>query len=123
MILVDTSVWAEHIRREVRPLSALLLAGLVLAHPFVIGEIAMGNLRQRDVFLRGLQDLPQAVVATDHEVMRFIDRDRLFGSGIGYVDAHLLAAARLSSGAALWTFNKRLNAVAARLGLAYEPAV
>jgi len=123
VILVDTSVWAEHIRREVRPLSALLLAGLVLAHPFVIGEIAMGNLRQRDVFLRGLQDLPQAVVATDHEVMRFIDRDRLFGSGIGYVDAHLLAAARLSSGAALWTFNKRLNAVAARLGLAYEPAV
>ena len=123
MILVDTSVWAEHIRREVRPLSALLLAGLVLAHPFVIGEIAMGNLRQRDVFLRGLQDLPQAVVATDREVMRFIDRDRLFGSGIGYVDAHLLAAARLSSDAALWTFDKRLNVVAARLGLAYEPAV
>jgi len=123
VILVDTSVWAEHIRREVRPLSALLLAGLVLAHPFVIGEIAMGNLRQRDVFLRGLQDLPQAVVATDREVMRFIDRDRLFGSGIGYVDAHLLAAARLSSDAALWTFDKRLNVVAARLGLAYEPAV
>ncbi len=123
MTLVDTSVWAEHIRREVGPLSAALLAGLVLAHPFVIGEIAMGNLRQRDVFLRGLQDLPQAVVAADHEVMRFIDQHRLFGSGIGYVDAHLLAAAQLSVDATLWTFDKRLNAVAARLGLAYQPAV
>jgi predicted nucleic acid-binding protein len=121
VILVDTSVWAQHIRREVRSLSILLEAAEVLTHPFVIGEIAMGNLRQRDVVLRDLQDLRQAIVATDQEVLQLIDRNSLFGRGIGYVDAHLLAAARLSAGTLLWTFDKRLVATAVQLRLEYQP--
>jgi predicted nucleic acid-binding protein len=121
VILVDTSVWAQHIRREVRSLSILLEAAEVLTHPFVIGEIAMGNLRQRDVVLRDLQDLQQAIVATDQEVLQLIDRNSLFGRGIGYVDAHLLAAARLSAGTLLWTFDKRLVATAVQLRLEYQP--
>jgi hypothetical protein len=76
-------------------------------------------LRRRDVLLRDLQDLPQAVVASNEETLQFIERNRLFGSGLGYIDAHLLAAVRLSPGTALWTFDKRL-ASAARLGIAHE---
>jgi hypothetical protein len=97
---------------------ALLDAGEVLGHPFVIGELALGNLRQRDAFLRDLRDLPQAAVVTNEEVLRFIDRQALFGRGIGYVDAHLLAAARLTAGARLWTGDRNLQAVAAELDLA-----
>ena len=121
MILVDTSVWAQHIRREVKSLSILLEAAEVLTHPFVIGEIAMGNLRQRDVVLRDLQDLQQAIVASDQEVLQLIDRNNQFGRGIGYVDAYLLAAARLSAGTHLWTFDNRLAAAAVQLRLEYQP--
>lgn len=118
MILVDTSVWIDHLRTNDKSLSTLLDAGRVLAHPFVTGELALGNLRQRTIILDALSDLPQAKVATDGEVRHFIDAHALFGRGIGYVDAHLLATVRLTAGAALWTRDKRLRGVADRLKLA-----
>ncbi len=90
-------------------------------HPFVLGELALGSLRQRDVILTSLRDLPQASVATDEEVLQFIAERRLFGLGIGYVDAHLLAAARLTVGATLWTRDARLLGAAAQLELAANP--
>jgi predicted nucleic acid-binding protein len=116
--LVDTSVWVEHLRSASAILSALLGGGEVLGHPFVAGELALGNLQQRDDILRALRRLPQATSASHQEVLQFIDREALFGRGIGYVDAHLLAAARLTAGSKLWTRDRRLQAVAARLGLA-----
>ena len=118
MILVDTSVWINHLRLASAILSELLDDGEVLVHPFVLGELALGNLRRRDAFLSDLRDLPRAAVATDEEVISLIDRQTLFGRGIGYVDAHLLAAARLTAGTKLWTHDRRLQAVATQLGLA-----
>jgi len=118
VILVDTSVWIEHLRSASAILTELLGDGQVLVHPFVLGELALGSLRQRDVFLSDLRDLPQAIVASDGEVLSLIDRRTLFGRGIGYVDAHLLAAARLTAGSKLWTHDRRLQAVAAQLDLA-----
>jgi hypothetical protein len=88
----------------------------------VIGELALGNLRSRDLVLGALQDLPRAVVPSDREVLRVIDRHTLFGLGIGYVDVHLLAAVRMTPEAALWTRDRRLQAVADRLGLAMPPS-
>jgi predicted nucleic acid-binding protein len=117
MILVDTSVWVDHLRKDDARLKALLGAGQVLIHSFVIGELALGNLRQRDAILQSLLDLPPAVMAGDSEVLGFIERNALFGLGIGYVDAQLLASARLSA-ALLWTHDKRLHEVASKLGLA-----
>ena len=90
----------------------------VLAHPFVIGELALGSLRQRESILAYLQNLPQATVAGDTEVLRFVNQEALYGHGIGYVDVHLLASVRLTAGGSLWTRDKRLHAVAGRLGLA-----
>jgi len=118
VILVDTSAWVEHLRNGDERLTAWLNRGEVLGHPFVMGELALGDLRRRAAFLSHLQDLPQAVVASDDEVLRLIDRHPLFGRGIGYVDAHLLAAALLTAGSKLWTRDRRLQAVAAQLDLA-----
>ena len=118
MILVDTSIWVDHLRAGDAMLAALLDAGMVLTHPFVIGELALGNLRQRKAVLAALSDLPLAVVATDAEVLGFIDRHLLFGSSVGYLDAHLLAAALLTAGAALWTNDRRLHDAANALGVA-----
>jgi predicted nucleic acid-binding protein len=118
MILVDTSVWVDHLRAGDQTLSGLLNRGMVLAHPFIIGELALGFLRQRDLVLDALSNLPQSSIATDIEVLQFIDRHRLFGRGIGYIDAHLLAAVRVTIGTELWTRDKRLQGVAERLGLA-----
>jgi len=118
VILVDTSVWIDHLRSGDAVLAGLLESGRVLAHPFVTGALALGGLRQRDVILGALQDLPQANVATHEEVFRFIAENALYGLGIGYVDAHLLAAVRLTPGAALWTRDKRLLAASKRVDLA-----
>lgn len=118
MILVDTSVWIGHLRNGNEQLATLLDAGMVLAHPFILGEVALGNLRQRQFVLSALSDLPQADLASDAEVLQLIDRDALVGRSIGYVDAHLLAAVRLTAGAELWTSDRRLHDVAAELGLA-----
>lgn len=94
---------------------------MALTHPFVIGELALGNLRRRALILEALRDLPRATLATDHEVLQFIDGEGLFGKGIGYVDAHLLASVRLTAGASLWTRDKRLLAAAGRLAMATDP--
>jgi predicted nucleic acid-binding protein len=118
VILVDTSVWVDHLRAADETLSELLDRGMVLAHPFVVGEIALGNLRQRELVLGALQDLPQSSVASEGEILHFIDRHGLSGLGIGYIDVHLLAAARLMAGAVLWTRDRRLHGVAEGLGLA-----
>ena len=122
MILVDSSIWVDHLRRGDATLARLLDDGRVLAHPFVVGELALGSLRQRELILMALQNLPQAMVASDTEVLRFINQQALYGLGIGYVDAHLLASARLTAGGSLWTRNKRLQAVAHRLGLTAAPS-
>ena len=122
MILVDTSVWVDHLRGRAAPLARLLDSGGVLAHPFVIGEIALGTPPQRELLLRELRRLPSALPATHGEVLATIERHALFGLGIGYVDAHLLAATRLTSGASLWTRDRRLLAAAERMSLPlYEP--
>ena len=111
MILVDTSVRVEHLRHGLPRLATLLQEGEVLIHPWVIGELACGNLRNRSQVLELMQGLPAATVASDAEVLLLIERDRLMGRGIGYVDAHLLASARLSH-CWLWTQDRRLAAVA-----------
>jgi predicted nucleic acid-binding protein len=118
VILVDTSIWVDHLRAGDARLAQLLAAGLVLTHPFVIGELALGALRQREAVLAALTDLPRAVMAADAEVLDFINRHALFGRGLGYVDAHLLAGARLTMGSKLWTNDQRLKGVSEALGLA-----
>jgi predicted nucleic acid-binding protein len=117
MILVDTSVWVDHLRRGDIILAGLLRSCQVLVHPFVIGELALGGLRPDTQVLALLQALPEASVATDSEVLHLIVRHNLSGRGIGYVDAHLLAAARLTAGASLWTRDRRLRMAAEYLNL------
>ena len=118
MILVDTSIWIDHLRTGEDRLAALLDDGAVLGHPFITGELALGNLRRRDVLLSDLRDLPQAIIAANDEVLRLIDRQRLFGRGVGFVDAHLLSAVLLTPESRLWTRDRRLRMVAAELGVA-----
>lgn len=118
MILVDTSVWVDHLRASDGRLVTLLQAGQVLSHPFVVGEIALGDLNRRQAILRDMANLPQAIVARNDEVLHFIDRNGLAGTGLGYVDAHLLASAQLLAGTALLTRDKQLQGAAIRLNLA-----
>jgi predicted nucleic acid-binding protein len=120
MILVDSSVWVDHLRHGDQRLVTLLEASQVLTHPFVVGEIALGSLKNRETILGSLKGLPQAATATDEEVQKFIESIALFGLGIGYIDAHLLAAVRLDAGSQLWTRDKRLGAIANRMGLNAE---
>ena len=117
MFLVETSVWIDHLRSGDDELARLLQTGLVATHPLVVGELAMGNLRARDTIIELLQALPQAVVASDDEVLAYVSRHRLFGLGIGYADAHLLASTQLTAGARLWTRDRRLRDAAGRLDL------
>jgi predicted nucleic acid-binding protein len=120
MMLADTSVWIDHLRHGDAALAAALEAGRVWMHSFVLGELACGNLRSRAAraeVLGLLQALPPMPVSTDKEVLFFIDQHELMGRGIGYIDVHLLASARLG-GVKLWTRDKRLHTVAAELGLA-----
>ena len=117
MILVDTSVWIDHLRHGDVELTRLLNTCQVLTHRLVIGELALGGLQNRNIVLSTLQNLPQVTVASDEEVLHFIETHTLFGTGIAYIDAHLLAAVRLSPGVLLWTRDKRLLAESVRLGL------
>ena len=123
MILVDTSVWVDHLRIGQSALVRLLEDGVVLGHPWVVGELALGHLSKGHEVLRLLRSLPQATVATNEETMTLIERHRLYGFGIGYVDAQLLAATQLTADAALWTGDRRLAVAASRLGCAINPAV
>lgn len=118
MMLVDTSVWIDHLRHGNAALTAALEAGQVWMHSFVLGELACGNLRSRVEVLGLLQALPPMPVSSDKEVLFFIDQHELMGRGIGYMDVHLLASARLG-GTQLWTRDKRLHTVAVELGLAH----
>jgi predicted nucleic acid-binding protein len=121
MILVDTSIWVDHLRKGDPVMQRLLEDGDVLSCPLVIGELAMGNLHPREVILGALRRLPLAIEANHDEVLHFISNHRLYGLGIGYIDAHLLAAVQLTPGAALWTRDKRLTQVAERLKIAFHP--
>jgi hypothetical protein len=118
VIVVDTAVWIDHLRNSDQELAALLEDGRVLGHPWVTGELALGSLRARTEILRLLDELPQAQVATDAELLEFIDHHELHGLGIGYVDAQLLAATILTD-AELWTRDRRLQAAAEQLGVAH----
>lgn len=120
MILVDTSVWVDHLRRSDAQLVDLLERAQVVMHPFVVGEIACGSLANRSTVLELLQDLPAASVAESDEVLAFIEHQALHGKGIGYVDAHLLASAALTGRAQLWTRDKRLLVAAKALGFAFK---
>ncbi|MFA6955903.1 MAG: type II toxin-antitoxin system VapC family toxin [Thermoanaerobaculia bacterium] len=108
MILADTSVWIDHFRRGNAALVEALEREDVLVHPFVIGELACGELKKRREILELLASLPSAIVASDEEALQFIEQRRLMGKGIGYIDVHLLASAALTEGARLWTLDKRL---------------
>lgn len=116
MILVDTSVWVDQLRYGNTRLKTLLEEGEVTWHPYVLGELVLGNLRADSEVPLLLTALPQATVAEHHEAIGFVERHRLAGSGIGWVDVHLLCSAALSR-ARLWTFDRRLQSVAARLHL------
>lgn len=114
MILVDTSVWVEHLRSGTIGLEALLNDGHVVCHPFIIGELACGNLRNRAEILSLLQDLPMASRADDDEIIQFIEDHKLMGKGLGYIDIHLLMSALLTR-IPLWTIDKRLHEVSLAL--------
>ena len=116
MILADTSVWIEHLRKGNSELQSLLHANEVLTHPFIVGELACGALQNRAEILQHLKALPEARLAEHHEVLQFIENQQLFGRGIGWVDAHLLASALLS-GCRLWTLDKPLIAAAKALSI------
>jgi predicted nucleic acid-binding protein len=120
MILVDTSVWIDHLSKSDETMYTLLQQRRVLSHPLVIGEIAMGSFRRRDLILAELESLPLPIVARHEEVLRFISQHKLFGLGIGYIDAHLLAAVQLTLGATIWTRDKRLLQVANSFKLAFH---
>ena len=116
MVLADTSVWVEHLRRGEPRLAALLQAGDVLCHSFVIGELACGHLRQRAKILGLLAALPSIDAATNDEVLVFIERHKLQGKGLGLIDMHLLASCALA-GNPMWTLDARLAKVASQFGV------
>ncbi len=120
MILVDTSIWIDHLRSGEPALATALEGGRVLMHPFVLGELACGNLKNRSEVLRLLGDLPTAPAATDPEALGLIERRALMGRGIGYIDVHLLASTALEGVAWLWTRDRRLAETAAELELAFD---
>lgn len=120
MILVDTSIWIDHLRSGSAALANLLQNEGVCTHDFVIGELACGNLRNRTEVLGLLQSLPRLAVATEDETLFFIEQQQLMGRGIGYIDAHLLAAAVIRD-IPIWTKDKRLMAIAGENGWAFAP--
>lgn len=120
MILVDTSIWIDHLRGDTPALSILLESGQCACHPFVIGELACGNLGNRREILGLLQALPALSPASHEETLFFIERHQLMGRGIGYVDSHLLAAVAIG-GAHVWTRDRRLREIALEFGWAWLP--
>ena len=119
MVLVDTSVWINHLRKNDRHLEQLLLDGAVICHAHIIGELACGNIKNRKEIITLLQALPQAPVVEFEEYLYFIEQNQLFGKGIGFVDIHLLASAQLSQ-LPLWTADKRLQSASAEINLQYQ---
>ena len=124
MVLLDTSIWIDHLRQSNPEVVSLLENRHVLTHSFVLGELAMGTLAGRNALLSNLARLPRAIIATDIEVMTMVEKHKLFGLGIGWVDAHVLAGTLLTLGAKLWTKDKKLLAIAgdSRFSVAYRAA-
>ncbi|HMK77820.1 MAG TPA: type II toxin-antitoxin system VapC family toxin [Thermodesulfobacteriota bacterium] len=118
MVLVDTSVWVSHLRNGNVGLEKLLNAGEVVCHPFVVGELACGNLKNRHEILTYLQSLPMSILTEDEEVLKFIENNHLMGMGLGYVDVHLIASALLTD-VPLWTFDKTLAKFTKKTGISY----
>ena len=121
MIIADTSVWVAHFRRTEDRLVSMLDQSRILMHPFILGELALGGVPDRKSTLSDMARLPRCAVASDSEVLTLIESERLYGQGVGYIDASLLAAARLTSGASLWTLDARLSDVARSLAVAHAP--
>jgi predicted nucleic acid-binding protein len=119
MVLVDTSVWISHLRDGNDELAALLNDGEVACHPFIVGELACENLKNRTMVLSLLEALPTALVGEHREVLAFIDNNNLMGKGLGYVDIHLIVSAKLTE-LSLWTFDRRLKQASGRLNLEYQ---
>lgn len=118
MVLVDTSVWVSHFRHGIGRLEDLLNNGSVACHPFIIGELACGNLKNRNEILSLLQLLPMAVSADYEEVLQFIEGNALMGKGLGYIDAHLLASAVLTD-IPIWTLDKKLRLISSEMGIGF----
>jgi predicted nucleic acid-binding protein len=121
-VLVDTSIWIDHLNKTDEAFSTLLASKPVVVHPYIVGEILLGSLKQREVVRRTLEGFKSVTVAEDSEVLGFIEHNQLFGAGIGYIDAHLLAAAKLSDGVRLWTRDRRLADIATRLDVNHAAA-
>ena len=119
MVLVDTSIWVAHLRQGSRQLEKLLMDAEVICHPFIIGELACGNLQNRNEIISLLQSLPMAPTIEFDEFLFFIDRNHLMGKGVGFVDVHLLASAQLS-GVPLWTSDKRLKSATDQLAVTFK---
>jgi predicted nucleic acid-binding protein len=119
MVLVDTSIWVNHLRKGDRHLESLLLDSEVACHPFIIGELACGNIRNRSEILSLLKTLPSTSTVDMAEYLFFVEQKHLFGVGIGFVDVHLLASAKLS-GIPLWTADKKLKEAALHLEVSYK---
>jgi len=118
MVLVDTSVWVSHLREGNVGLEKLLSNGEVVCHPFIVGELACGNLKNRYEILTDLQSLPMTILAEDEEVLKFIENNRLMGKGLGYIDIHLIASAVLTD-VPLWTLDKTLDKFNKKIGINY----
>ena len=122
MVLVDTSVWVRHLREGDPDLEQLLNSGEVMCHPYIVGELACGNLNNRHEVLLLLQLLPPATLANHEEILQFIEENQLMGKGLGYVDVHLSASAVLT-GVQMWSYDRRLNETNERLGIKYKPVL
>ncbi|MEW6352431.1 MAG: type II toxin-antitoxin system VapC family toxin [Thermodesulfobacteriota bacterium] len=122
MVLVDTSVWVRHLREGDPDLKQLLNGGQVMCHPYIVGELACGNMKNRREVLSLMQLLPPATPAQHEEVLRFIEWNHLMGKGLGYIDVHLSASALLT-GVPLFSYAKRLDEVNEVLGIRYDPAL
>jgi len=118
MVLVDTSVWVSHLRDGSVGLEKLLNDGEVVCHPFIVGELACGNLKNRHEILAFLQSLPMTILAEDGEVLKFIENHQLMGKGLGYIDVRLIAAAVLTD-VPIWTFDKTLEKITKKIGINY----
>lgn len=119
MIIVDTSVWIDHLRYKDHHLQHLLIDGEVVCHPLIIGELVCGNLNNRKEIINLLQALPMATEINFQEYLFFVEKHKLFGKGVGYIDIHLLASTKLSQ-TKLWTLGKRLSAIAVEFGINYK---
>jgi len=120
MVLVDTSVWVRHLREGDSDLEQLLNNGEVMCHPYIVGELACGNMKNRHEVLSLLQLLPLATLARHEEILQFIEMNHLMGKGLGYIDVHLAASAVLSE-VPILSYDKKLNEVSEELGIRYDP--